>query len=247
MISVIVCSIHQPRFTHITEQFRRLLGDEPHEIIGIHDARSLAEGYNRGIDQSKGDILLFSHDDIDIWTDAFIPRLKKHLESADAVGVAGTNRLVGPAWYQAGPPHIFGQVAHPMHGEIQVHMYGAPARLVGGMQAMDGLFLAFRRSAIEKIRWDERTFDDFHGYDIDCTYRAFRAGLRLAVALDLPIIHHSHGAYGETWKRYAAALSEKHGPAFAALSPRKYQHTVIQVPTEHDAREIMDEVCRLLP
>jgi hypothetical protein len=36
------------------------------EIIGIHDARSLADGYNRGIAQSRGEHIILSHDDIEI-------------------------------------------------------------------------------------------------------------------------------------------------------------------------------------
>lgn len=246
MISVVICSIHRARFDRITEQYRLLLGDEPFEIVGIHDAPSIAEGYNRGLAQSTGDILIFSHDDLTIWTPDFIPRLKMHLESVDAVGVAGTSRLAGPAWYQAGPPFIFGQVTHMSQGQYQVHIYGAPRRLVTGIQAMDGLFLAFRRAAIEKIGWDAERFDDFHCYDTDCTYRAHRAGMKLGVALDLPIYHHSLGNYGEVWKRYAQKFTEKHGDALAKLTLRKYQHTCVQVPTEIEARELMEAVIATL-
>jgi len=246
MISIIICSIQRDRFSRITEQYRRLLGDEPHEIIGVHDAISIAEGYNRGLDQSKGDVLIFSHDDLDLWTPEFIPRLLRHLEKVDVVGVAGTTRLAGAAWYLSGPPHIFGQVTHLMQGKYQVHVYGAPGRLVGGIQALDGLFLAFRRSAIERLRWDDALFDDFHCYDVDCTFRAYQAGMRLGVALDLPIFHYSHGKYGDIWKRYAAAFAEKHAGALAGIPDRKFQHTVIQVETEEEAREVMGIVSDLV-
>jgi len=42
-----------------------LLGDEPYEIVAVRDARSLAEGYNRGVARSSGDIVILSHDDIE--------------------------------------------------------------------------------------------------------------------------------------------------------------------------------------
>lgn len=239
MISVIICSIQRDRFTRITEQYRRLMGDEPHEIIGVHDAISLAEGYNRGLDESKGDLLIFSHDDLDLWSPEFITRIKKHMESVDILGVAGTNRLVGPAWYLAGPPHVFGQVTHLWQGHYQVHVYGAPGRLVRGIQAMDGLLLAFRREAIERLRWDDATFDDFHCYDVDCTFRGYQGGLRLGVALDLPVFHHSRGMYGDMWRRYSRVFMEKHGRAIVPMAERKYQHTVIQLETEEEAREVM--------
>jgi len=36
--------------------------------VRIPDARSLAEGYNRGLRRARGDLLLFSHDDVRIVT-----------------------------------------------------------------------------------------------------------------------------------------------------------------------------------
>jgi hypothetical protein len=65
MISVVFCSIDSVLTESIERHYRTLLGDEPHEVIAIRDARSLAEGYNRGLDRSSGDIVIFSHDDIE--------------------------------------------------------------------------------------------------------------------------------------------------------------------------------------
>src|SRR5208283_2174656 len=76
MISVIVCSIDQAKSEAIAAHYRSLMGDEPFEWLLIRDARSLAEGYNRAIAQSRGELLVLSHDDIEILTPAFVPRLK---------------------------------------------------------------------------------------------------------------------------------------------------------------------------
>src|SRR5882724_172154 len=111
MISVIICSIHNDRFAAVAKNYSDLLKHEPHEIIRISDARSLCEGYNRGIAASRGDILIFSHDDIEILTADFASRLKEHLANFDLIGVAGTSRLLRGGWQDAGPPYIFGQVA----------------------------------------------------------------------------------------------------------------------------------------
>ena len=39
MISIIICSVNPVLFTRISAHYKELLGAEPHEIIGIHDAR----------------------------------------------------------------------------------------------------------------------------------------------------------------------------------------------------------------
>jgi len=246
MISIVICSINPVNFTRISAQYHAAMGAEPHEIIGIHDAKSLCEGYNRGLARSTGDIVIFSHDDIEIWTPHFTQRLKAHLQNFDVVGVAGTNRLVGPNWYQAGPPYAFGQVAHVIPNGFHVAVYGAPRRVVGNIQAMDGLFLAFRRDAIERVRWDEQTFNGFHCYDVDCTYRAYLSGLRLAVALDLPMLHLSHGEYGDTWQQYAHRFTQKHAATLGTIGPRNGQCTFIQVPTREEAIVVMNDIVEQL-
>src|SRR5688572_4221518 len=110
MISVIICSIDDNRFARVAALYASLLAGEPHEILRISDARSMCEGYNRGVRQSRGDVLVFSHDDIDILLASGLDaRLREHLQQFDLIGVAGTDMLVAPIWTHAGPGHIFGQ------------------------------------------------------------------------------------------------------------------------------------------
>ena len=109
MISVIFCSIDQAKTDETVRQYSKMLGEEPHEIIVIQDARSLAEAYNRGLDQAKGDIIILSHDDIEfLQPSMWLSKIKSHLSAYDFIGLAGTTKLIGPAWAQAGPPNSFG-------------------------------------------------------------------------------------------------------------------------------------------
>jgi len=247
MISVIICSVNPVLFTRISTRYKQLFGSHPHEIIGIHDAKGLCEGYNRGLAQSKGDIVIFSHDDIEIWTPEFLPRLQKHMQRFDVLGVAGTSKVIGPGWHGAGQPFTFGVVTHPVVGEFQVSFFGGYRQAMGDIQAMDGLFLAFRRDVIEKIRWDHETFPAFHLYDIDCTYRAFRAGYKLGVVLDLPTLHLSGGSFDQTWQQWAQVFMKKHGATLDALPPRSLQASVVQVRTREEALKLMELFCQRLP
>ncbi|HYQ99239.1 MAG TPA: tetratricopeptide repeat protein, partial [Casimicrobiaceae bacterium] len=63
-VSVVVCSIDPRKFDAVAASYRQRFAGHALEIIGVHDARSLAEGYNRGASKANGDVLVFSHDDI---------------------------------------------------------------------------------------------------------------------------------------------------------------------------------------
>jgi hypothetical protein len=113
MISVITCSVDDHALMRWRRNYHRVLHGAEHEIIRISDARSLAEGYNRGMAQSRGEILIFSHDDIEILV-PIADIVRQRLEVFDLIGVAGTTRVAAAQWFYSGHPHVYGQVAHVM-------------------------------------------------------------------------------------------------------------------------------------
>ncbi len=218
--SVIVCSISPDKFAAVSENYRRLLSGVSHEIIGIHDARSLCEGYNRGLRQSRGDILVYSHDDIEIISPDFAARLVETLATSDLVGVAGTTELSGGRWSNTGWPHTHGQVCHRnLDGTLEHTLSGPGFGSVGGVQAMDGLLFAGWRKTFENIGFDEETFDGWHFYDLDFTFRAWLAGLRLCVDYELLVVHDSAGSYDSEWNRYEQRFRQKHKDRFTPRPP----------------------------
>ena len=92
------------------------------------------------------------------------------------------------------------------------------------IQGLDGLFLACRTNVARQIRFDPTTFDNFHGYDLDFTYRAFMADFRLAVCRDLFIVHFSHGRFDETWMKYRRRFEEKFAENIGATIPEAAPH-----------------------
>lgn len=212
VISVIICSIDEAKFNLATQNYTSLLEGIPFEIIGIHDAHSLCEGYNRGVAQSRGSILVFSHDDIEIISQDFKDKLRKYLSYFDIIGVAGTSCLINGNWMVAGQPFVHGLVTYPNADApgYLVNVYGAETIVVGNICALDGLFFAINRSVIEKIRFDEDNFDGFHMYDMDFTFTAYLSGFKLAVCNDILVIHESNGDFGGRWEHYNALFLEKH-------------------------------------
>jgi hypothetical protein len=117
MISIISCSIDSGKAERIASHYHMLCGNEPHEVIRVDSPRSLADGYNRGIEASSGDIVIFSHDDIEfLEPGSWLMRLKAHLEEFDLVGLAGTTKLTSAAWAQTGPPDL--PVLHESQGHF---------------------------------------------------------------------------------------------------------------------------------
>lgn len=211
-VSVIICSITPSRFDKVCANYRTLLDGVPHEIIGIHDARSLCEGYNRGVRQSNGDLLVFSHDDVELASPDFAARVLHHLENYDLVGIAGTSRLVSGNWINGGWPHLHGQVGSEVAkpGRLIVTVYQLAGPATAGVEAIDGVLLAARRELLERVAFDETTFDGWHLYDLDFSLAAHAAGFRTAVCNDICLIHDSIGTYNEDWQRYARRFEEKH-------------------------------------
>ncbi len=210
-VSAIICSIRPDYFAAIKDKLTRQFARHDFEVIGIHDAKSLCEGYNRGATSAKGDILIFCHDDIDIVHADFGERLLRHLSDQDVIGVVGASRLVSGNWGYAGQPSVHGQIIHRPPGETgNIYLgVGLQAPVVENICALDGVFIATNRRVWELVRFDEENFDGFHLYDIDFTWRAYLAGFSLAVPMDLLLMHFSTGTYNREWQRFNVRFLKK--------------------------------------
>ena len=211
-VSIVVCSIHPERLARMQASFRAALGAREHEFIVIRDARSLAEGYNRGLAAARHPVVAFSHDDVELLSLHPFDALDSVLARHDVAGLVGSTRVTGPAWAWAGHPHLFGTVAYPALGAAKPWkgtVYSLATGVIGGMQALDGLFFAARREAARAVGFDAATFDGFHFYDLDFAYRAHRAGLAVAVTTRVLALHASSGRFDERWRGYAARFAAK--------------------------------------
>lgn len=209
-VSIVVCSVEPARLERMQRNYRDALRGRPHEFVVIDDARSLAEGYNRALAACHHDIVVFSHDDVELLSAAPFDALERALREHDIVGVAGSTRVTGPAVMWAGHPHLHGGVAYPAgDGGWDATVYSLASGILGGMQALDGLLIAARREAARAVAFDAATFDGFHFYDLDFTYRAHLAGRRVAVTTEVAAIHASAGGFDDEWRRGAQRFAAK--------------------------------------
>jgi Glycosyltransferase like family len=211
VFSVIICSHKPDRAAAIRAQYEALFGRAAAEIIIIPDAKSLCEGYNRGFAQSSGSLAVFSHDDIEFCGNDIPAKIAEHLQTHDLIGVAGTSLLANGAWVSTGDPHAYAALAYPdgMDGHVLVKACGRGGMVVANIQALDGCFFAAKRALVEALPFDEATFDGFHLYDLDFSFRAHLAGYKVAVARDLVPIHSSGGKPDLAWEDYRLLFEKK--------------------------------------
>jgi GT2 family glycosyltransferase len=218
--SVIICSINPWNFAQASTHFERLLREVPHEIIGIHDARSLCEGYNRGLQRARGDIVIFSHDDVIFFDPAFAQKIGERMQTWDILGFAGASRMVYPIWFAA-LDHLHGACAHWFLTSAQffrLNIYGAKEwPVVGGIEVLDGLCMIVRHEVAASVGFDYVTFDGWHLYDCDFSFAAHLAGHKIGVCCDIPYVHAStsirdaeHSFNSDSYTKYAERFIQKY-------------------------------------
>src|SRR4029078_13283635 len=120
--------------------------------------------------------------------------------------------MAGPAVGWAGHPNLRGWITHRdmTNASWRVDLLD-PRGTASDIVVLDGVLIAARREVLRAVPFDAATFDGFHLYDLDWSYRASKAGFRIGVAGDLLVVHQSRGTYGAAWERYARRFCAKHG------------------------------------
>jgi hypothetical protein len=246
-VTFVVNSVDDERFLEFMENLRNVFASELPDVVRVPDARSMAEGLNRGARNARGEWLIFCHDDIRIVGD---PRsaLVEAMTTTDMFGPCGTVRLTSGNWYDAGQPYLFGHVIArdlTREGKFQLQIFGSSASKVQHKgQALDGIWIACRRSLFDALRgFDEATYTGFLGYDIDLSFRAALAGARIGIVTGLTLFHDSHvGEFSdEKIARWEAAQRNFENSFARHLSKEAGDRTHVNVPLEslHEAPEII--------
>jgi glycosyltransferase involved in cell wall biosynthesis len=173
------------------------------------NAPTAAIAYNRGLDATDGEIVVFAHHDVYLprgWVDLLTHRLadltRRHPDWAltGAFGVAADRRQFGPVWTSS-LGQIVGRV--PMQPE-PVHSF-------------DELLIVLRRSS--GLRFDDLQ-PGWHMYGTDIVCRARQAGLG-AYAVGLPCIHND---------RFHEALGPDFTESYRWMQARWPQYLPLQTP-----------------
>jgi hypothetical protein len=210
-LSVVIVSRDDQRYSAVDAQYEKAFANWPHERIRVKDAISMYDGYARGFEQSSGELVVFSHDDLRFAVPDFAARLADTMAEADLAGVAGTTKVSGPALLWSGHPYLHGAVTHkaPTDPSYELALTSMRGPRIGQAQGLDGVFMAAKREWVKRVGFDTERIPGFHLYDLDFSYRAYLAGARLTIACDLALIHQSRGNFDAGWNEAQAAFAAK--------------------------------------
>ena len=161
-VSYIACTHN----TNILDKclMQSLILQDDDELIVIEGAKSIAEGYNNGIDKAKNKIKCFIHHDL-IVTNPILLRmnlLAYCIEDIGIVGIVGSQTEAAPWW----EGQCVGSVVDSRNGILH---------FTDGKQFclhLDGLMLA----TCQDVRFDE-SIPGFHFYDQDICRQMAEKGL----------------------------------------------------------------------
>jgi hypothetical protein len=234
MISIVYSTRKEnPEFKQHLKNTCGILNDKLEIIEYVNEGKySLTELYNKGLNESKYDKVVFCHDDINFETDNWGKKLLKLLsknEEFGIVGVAGSRELPKSGKWWENPNHIYGQVYHKHNGKKWLSKYSDKTpNFIDDVVIVDGLFFLVDKNKI-KVNFDE-TVEGFHFYDVDFCYRNFKEGVRVGVVSDIDITHMSIGMTNEEWEKNREIFSEKYSNDLPVKSNKIFnKHSKLKV------------------
>ncbi len=194
------------------DHVRRTANIESIEIIPYLNKGqfSLAELYNKGLQQARYNIIAFIHDDI-IFNNKWGASLLNQFKNTDygILGIAGATDLFGDNDDQTNHTKIHwsvGRLRHQINDKLFdtfiSNRYDYPIQVI----CLDGVFIAINRNRI-KEKFDER-FKGFHFYDISFTFSNHLSGVKVGVTFDIDLTHKSGGSYNKEWKKNRLLFSQ---------------------------------------
>lgn len=173
--------------------------------------KGLAQVYNEILNESKNDIVVFCHDDIEFdtnnWGEKLLKLFSKNSEYG-IIGIAGTTDLIDGRWWTM-KESMTGIVSHEHEGKKWTNKYSADqGNKIKEVVVLDGLFFAVDKRKI-KSNFNEE-FKGFHFYEIPFCFENYLNGVKLGVTTLIRVTHKSVGMTNEQWEVNKTQFEEKY-------------------------------------
>ena len=200
MISIIICSIDQQKFSKVSESISETIGAD-YEIIKVDNLVnnfSICKAYNYGVKYAKGDYLCFMHEDIifksDDWGTSLIEFVDNN-KDCGIIGFAGTDYVSSFHafwWYNGNIARNYSTLSSDNADSLILKRTHSNQKFIP-VTVLDGLFLFCKKDVWELEPFDEVTFDHFHFYDMDFSISKTINGKQNYVCNTVDLIHLSSG------------------------------------------------------
>jgi GT2 family glycosyltransferase len=162
---------------------------------------SLTELYNKGLQESTNDVVVFCHDDI-ILKSGWDKKILNHFSNTDygILGMAGTTDIDESGQWWKDTTKMVGIVKHSSDGKTWESKYSNNfGKDIIQTIMLDGLFFAVHKDRIKKNFNEE--IKGFHFYDFDFTFGNHLEGVKVGVMFDVKITHKSVGQTNDQWDK----------------------------------------------
>jgi GT2 family glycosyltransferase len=178
-----------------------------------HNQYSLAEVYNRGISESKYDIVVCCHNDIKLeknWGKKLLEDFSNNPEFG-LIGKAGSCYFPesGVYWEKMNQTMVGQVYHHPPNQNKWLSRYSPKLPILIPVVTLDGLFLSFDKTKI-KHKFDE-SYGKFHFYDHGFCVPNYLDGVKLGVTSSFEITHESIGQPNEEFYQSKEMFLQKWG------------------------------------
>ena len=196
---------------------------EPDSVVLAHAAAgSIFRSYNLLLDKAAQlpnlEALVLAHQDAEIVSDDFVPKLREVLKDPD-VGVVGAVGSIGVrsiAWWEgsvrwASFIHRYGELGG---GDLPGFSWSGKEKPAyaetGEVDTIDGFVMCFSPWVVQNVRFDE-SLGQLHGYDFDFCLTVREAGKKVMTADFKMVHHHSLDLISdpETWVEAHMRIAEK--------------------------------------
>ena len=171
---------------------------------------SLTQVYNKGLSESKNNIVVFVHDDIIIKTTGWGKKLINHYQNTDygILGVAGTKSLSQNGVWWSSRESMYGCISHSDGNKTWLNEYSYNfGNRIKDVVVVDGVFMSCNKERIKKS-FDE-SYDGFHFYDISFCFDNFKEDVKIGVHFDISLIHKSIGETNDKWEESRLKFIDK--------------------------------------
>ena len=219
MISVIIASANKELLRAIEKNIRETIG-VPFEILAFDNSegqRGICAVYNEGITKARYGLLCFTHEDVAFqtkdWGKTVAGIFSQH-KQLGVLGIAGSTYkpLTPTSWN--GDTTIDTEYSNLIQSfknsqaEIYHQLKKKGNKQLVNVATADGVWLCVPKVIAAEFCFDEKTFQRFHGYDIDFCLSVGKKYV-VAVTYDVLLHHFSEGTYNSEWLEETIKLYKK--------------------------------------
>lgn len=230
MISVVYCTRDENKSHY--EHLLKACGNPKVEVIEyVNKGESLTKFYNKALNETKHEIVVFVHDDVVIETKQLankIERIFSKNPEYGIVGVAGTKYLSESGRWWEETKSMYGRVTHTHEGKTWLSEYSPNQdKRVEETVIVDGVFFAVHKGRLKK-QFDE-SVEGFHFYDVDFCFQNHLEGVKVGVTTEIKVNHMSIGMTNEQWETNRVKFSEKYKDNLPVRIDETFEHRRLKV------------------